>query len=86
LAHAAIDKKLADKAIPLETRRQLEALGQKTKTILSADDLRNLRAVEILSQIGTPEARAILGDLAAGGEGAVLTEQARKALARLALR
>jgi len=86
LALPAIDKKLADKSYSLEARRQLEALAQKTKTVLSGEELRHLRAVEILELIGTPEARAVLGDLSRGGEGAALTEQARKALARLARR
>ena len=83
LALAAIDEKLADKSISLEAHRHLEALAQKAKTVLSAEELRSVRAVEILEQIGSPEARAVLANLSRGGDGAVLTEQARRTLARL---
>jgi hypothetical protein len=86
LALRAIDNKLGDKSISLEAHRHLEALAQKAKTVLSGEELRSLRAVEILEQVGTPEARAVLADLSRGGDGAVLTEQARRALARLAQR
>src|SRR5262249_24276164 len=86
LALRAIDEKLGDKSISLEAHRHLEALAQKAKSVLSGEELRSLRAVEILEQIGTPEARAVLADLSRGGEGAVLTEQARRALARLGRR
>jgi hypothetical protein len=86
LALPAIDKKIADKSSSLEARRQLEALTQKPKSVLSGEELRSLRAVEILEQVGTPEARAVLGDLSRGGEGAILTEQSRRALARLSQR
>jgi hypothetical protein len=45
--------------------------------------LRQLRALEVLERIGTLEARALLANLAMGGEGAALTEHAKAALARL---
>jgi hypothetical protein len=83
LAQAAIDKKQAEKTQSLEARLRLEALARQAKTILSPEDLRGLRAVAVLEQAATPAARALLGELARGGEGAVLTEQARRALARL---
>jgi hypothetical protein len=83
LATAAIDKRLADKSLSLEARRYLEAIAQKAKTVLSGAELRGIRAVEVLEQIATTEARAVLDDLSRGAAGAVLTEQARKALARL---
>jgi hypothetical protein len=86
LALAAIDKRLTDKSLSLEGRRYLEAIAQKAKTVLSGEELRSIRAVEVLEQIGTPEARAVLDDLSRGGAGAVLTEQARMALARLTQR
>jgi hypothetical protein len=41
------------------------------------------RAVLVLEVAGTPEARALLLRLASGAKGAVLTEEARAALARL---
>jgi hypothetical protein len=86
LAMAAIDERLADKSLSLEARRYLEAIAQKAKTVLSGEELRSIRAVEVLEQIGTTEARAVLDDLSRGGASAVLTEQARKALARLTQR
>jgi hypothetical protein len=87
LAVPSIDRKLAEKALSLEARKRLEELSQKlNKTFLSGDELRAIRAVEVLEGIGTPEAVAVLKELAGGGEGTALTEQARKALARLARR
>jgi hypothetical protein len=83
LALPAVDKKLAEKTLSVEARRRMEALAQKPKTVLSGEELRSLRAIEVLEGIGTPEARAVLDKLAGGGEGVVLTEQARRALARL---
>ena len=44
--------------------------------------IRNLRAVEVLEHIGTPEARQVLQTLAGGAEGARLTVAAREALRR----
>jgi hypothetical protein len=87
LAVSSLDRKLAEQALSLEARKRMEELALKlTKTILSGDEVRTIRAVEVLEGIGTPEAVAVLKDLAGGGEGAALTEQARKALARLARR
>ena len=45
--------------------------------------LRIQRAVMVLEQIGTPEARQLLEKLSKGAEGALLTEEARAALKRL---
>jgi WD40 repeat protein len=45
---------------------------------------RELRAVEALERMATPEARAVLGRLADGGDDALLTEAARAARQRLA--
>jgi hypothetical protein len=50
---------------------------------MTAAELRGVRAIETLALIGTPEAKAVLQDLAKGGEGALLTEQAKLALKRL---
>jgi hypothetical protein len=74
------------KAISLEARRRMEALLEKTKTVFSGEELCSIRAVEVLEGIGTPDAKEILEILARGGEGAVLTQQAKKALARLGTR
>jgi hypothetical protein len=86
MALPALDKKLAEKTLSVEARRRMETLAQRPRTVLTGEELRSLRAVEVLEGIGTPEARAVLTNLARGGEGAVLTEQARRALARLGRR
>ena len=51
-----------------------------------SDALRMVRAVEVLEDIGTPEARAVLEHLAAGVAEARRTREAKAALARLASR
>ncbi len=86
LAFPALEKKLGEKALSLEARRRMEALVEKTKTVTTGEELRSIRAVEVLEGIGTPDAKEILEIVARGGEGAVVTEQARKALARLGRR
>ena len=48
--------------------------------------LREWRALEVLEQIGTPEARAVLKALAEGAPAARLTQGAKVALERLAKR
>jgi hypothetical protein len=84
LALPALEKKLTEKTVSLEARRRMGALLENTKTVLSADELRQVRAIEVLEEIGSAEARDLLDSLAHGGEGALLTEQAKKALSRLA--
>jgi hypothetical protein len=83
LAFPALEKKLGEKVLSLEARRRMEALLEKTKTVTSGEELRSIRAVEVLEGIGTPDAKEILEIVARGGEGAVVTEQAKKAVARL---
>jgi hypothetical protein len=56
--------------------RLLESLA---KGELDADGLRNLRAVQVLEQIGTPEASAVLKGLAGGAPGR-LSREAKLAL------
>jgi hypothetical protein len=50
---------------------------------VSGERLRSLRAIEALELAGTQEAREVLATLAAGAEGARLTEEAKPALKRL---
>jgi hypothetical protein len=51
-----------------------------------SDELRRLRALVVLEQAATNEARGKIAELAKGLPGARLTEEARRAEARLALR
>jgi len=68
-----------------EARRRLERLVQGLKEgSLPADVVRGVRGVEVLEQVGTREARRVLQGLAKGTTGAVLTREAKAALARLA--
>jgi hypothetical protein len=47
------------------------------------EQLRTIRAVSALEQIGSPEARKVLAGLAAGADGARITQEAKSALERL---
>jgi len=65
-----------------EVRRRLEGILQ-TPRILSTDQLRNLRAVELLEWIDTPEARRLMERIAQGASEARLTQEANASLERL---
>jgi hypothetical protein len=74
-------QKALQRKFSLETRRRLEQfLNELTDPILSGDRLRTRRAIEVLEQIATPEARMLLQALAAGETGARRTKEARRAL------
>lgn len=60
-----------------------ELLGKLEAPATRPDDLRVLRAVEVLEGLRTPEARAVLGKWAAGPRGHRLTTEAAAAVARL---
>jgi hypothetical protein len=73
----------------LQAKPSLEASGRIEKLIAaiqsarpSPEQLRTVRAVEVLEHIGTPEAVAFLRTLAAGAEGAHLTGHAKDAVER----
>jgi RNA polymerase sigma factor (sigma-70 family) len=71
----------------LEARRRLEALLARQRGVLrDPETLRAVRAVAVLEDIGTPEARAVLKTLAGGLESARLTQEAHRALERLGRR
>jgi hypothetical protein len=79
----SIEKTLAAEP-PLEVKKRLEGIHEKlTSAVLTDDKLRLFRAVEVLEQIGTPEARELLQRLAAGAPGAFVTTIAQAALVRL---
>jgi WD40 repeat protein len=66
----------------LEHRRRVELLLEELSAGPTADERRQIRVVELLEQIGTSQARALLHTWAGGDTGSVLTEEARKVLSR----
>jgi hypothetical protein len=71
----------------VELRRSLQELlsqlDEERKGSPSGDVLRGARAVEVLEQIGTPEARQVLKTLATGAPLARLTHEAQATLQRI---
>jgi WD40 repeat protein len=83
-AESALRRAL-EKGPPLETRKRIEALlGELQRQKPTAEELRQLRAVQVLERVGTPAARRVLESLAGGWPAARQTREARAALARLA--
>lgn len=69
---------------PLEVRRRLDRLLARPATLVtSLEVLRRLRAILVLEQIASEDARKLLGELARGTAVALQTEEARSALQRL---
>jgi len=85
-AEGALHHALAGQNSPEARQRIEKLLERRDKVGLPPEYLRASRAVEVLEQIGTPEAKQVLEILAAGGTGARLTEDAKAALRRLAMR
>jgi hypothetical protein len=83
LAEPALKKALEGRP-SLEARRRIEGLLDKlpTEEPTSGEDLRGLRAVELLERLAQPEADALLQALWEGAGGARLTREARAALER----
>jgi hypothetical protein len=70
-----------------EARARLERMLAKAEKVeWEPGPLRALRAIEVLEQIGTPEARAVLRAMAQGEAAARLTEEANASLERLTRR
>jgi WD40 repeat protein len=81
-AEAALKKKL-DAKPSLEAAGRIEKLLTGIRSLRpSQEQLRAIRAVEVLEHNGTPEAVAFLRELAAGAEGAFLTTHAKEAIGR----
>jgi hypothetical protein len=78
----AVRQALAKSPSP-EARRRLEAILEDIAGQPAGNDLRQLRAVQVLEHIGSPPARALLQTLAEGAPGAALTRAARLAVQRL---
>jgi hypothetical protein len=71
----------------LEVRQRAQRILDKVQAErLPADQVRVLRALEVLETIGTPEARQVLEALARGALDARLTQEAHAACHRLAAR
>jgi hypothetical protein len=66
-----------------EVKRRAEALLAAIAVRLAGEDRRALRAVEVLVQAGTRQARDLLRELAGGPPEAALTREARAGLERL---
>jgi WD40 repeat protein len=86
LAGPALRKLLASQPPP-EVRQRVEKLVARLEQRVPAGEaLRTQRALELLEQIGTPEARQLLQTLAGGTPEARLTQDVKKSLERLAKR
>jgi hypothetical protein len=83
LAEPALKKALEDRP-SLEARKRIERLLDKlpTEEPTSGEELRGLRAVELLERLAQPEADKLLQALSEGAAGARLTREARAALER----
>jgi hypothetical protein len=82
LAEPALRQALASRPA-LEMRRRLRGLLDDISSWRPPPEiLRQLRAVEVLEHIGTPEARKLLETLAGGAAGARLSREARAAWQR----
>jgi RNA polymerase sigma factor (sigma-70 family) len=85
-AAPALRKALAGKP-SLEVKRRLETLRHRLEGgSLSAETVRQIRAVEALEAIGNAQARRLLDKLAAGPAEMRLTQEAKAAAGRLAKR
>ncbi len=76
----------ADKASPEVRKRVQKLLDDWEKRPASPEELRHIRALQVLERIGDAQARAVLLRLADGTPGSWLPEQARLALNRLDVR
>ncbi len=84
LAEPSLRQAVQDRRTSLEQRRRIEGLLQRLQgPITSVETLRQLRAVEVLEHIGSPEARQALQTLITGAPQAILTREAKAALERL---
>lgn len=84
VAESVLQKALANRS-SLEMKRRLETILEDFPDWREKNPelLRNFRAIWVLQQIGTPEARTLLEKLAAGAPSAALTQKAKDALQSL---
>jgi hypothetical protein len=84
-AESGLRRALAEKP-SLETWRQLEKLVTQLEYAKSSGQLRLLRAMEVLEDIGNAEAQQVLAALAKGAPHTRLSDEAKASLDRLARR
>lgn len=84
VADSVLEKALANHP-SLERRRRLEAILEDLPNWREKNTelLQQVRAIWVLQQIGTPEAKALLEKVAAGAPSARLTQKAKDALESL---
>jgi len=86
LAEPALCRALAGKP-SLEVRRRLQTLLERAENrTLSSAQLRSVRAVEVLENLGTTGAQHVLEAVSKGAPAARLTQEAKASLRRLATR
>jgi hypothetical protein len=86
LTEPALRQTLANKP-SLEVRKRVQALLDRLHgPVIQPKLLQALRAVAVLEDIGTPEARRLLQELAKGATESRLTREAKASLRRLDLR
>jgi RNA polymerase sigma factor (sigma-70 family) len=77
-------RKVLEGKVTVEVRQRAQmVLDSLAKVESNPDEIATLRALEVLEQLGTPEARAWLQELAKGASGARLTQEAKAVLRRL---
>ncbi|MBY0524730.1 MAG: hypothetical protein K2R98_15100 [Gemmataceae bacterium] len=81
-------KRVLDRQPALEVRRRVESLLDEIgkQPPFSVEQLRRLRAIQVLERNGSTEARALLEAMGKGDPDAFETADARRALARLSFR
>jgi RNA polymerase sigma factor (sigma-70 family) len=85
-ASGALEAALKSKP-SLEAHRRIEALLKRLRPpIADGETLRSVRAVAVLEDIGSPEARKVLQSLTKGAAEARVTQEAKAALERLSRR
>jgi WD40 repeat protein len=84
LAGPALRRQLSEGPNSLERRHRIEGLLQQLDRVpLPPQEVRTLRAVQVLEQVGNAEAQQALRALARGARDARLTQEAQAALKRL---
>jgi len=83
LAAPALQKALTGQAT-LEFRRRAEPMiARLIGGVLTGEQVRLVRALEVLERSGTPDARHLLESLAKGAPGALVTRKAQESLERI---